>query len=205
MHILLASASPRRRELLANVGVRVDVLALDIDESAPLDAGPLAWVQAIARQKADAVPPLDDHPGPRYALTADTAVWLPQQAPLAKPTDDADARRMLRSLSGRAHTVGTAFCWVDRAEDRVLHEEAVCADVHMVAFSDDDIDAYVATDEPWDKAGAYGIQGKAGLFVERIDGDYFAIVGLPVQRVIASARALGVCDALPFGRREESA
>lgn len=192
MHVLLASASPRRRQLLTNVGVKCDVLSLDVDERVPDQEDPSSWVLAVAEKKARAVPEAAAHPGPRFALTADTAVWLPGRRPLGKPDDASDARRMLRDLSGREHLVGTAFCWVDRATGTIAHGETVCSEVHMATWSSEDIDAYLATDEPWDKAGAYAIQGRAGAFVHRIVGDYFSIVGLPLHRVMATARALGI-------------
>jgi len=172
---VLASASPRRREILANAGFVFEVRPADVDET-PLDGeDPEEHVRRLARRKAEAVAL---GPG-EVVLAADTIVTV-DGAILGKPAGAAEARRMLEQLSGRGHEVLTGICLrhgggaiVDAARTRVWFLE----------LSREEIDAYVASGEPLDKAGAYGIQGLASKFVRRIEGCYFNVVGLPVALV----------------------
>jgi septum formation protein len=167
--LILASASPRRRQLLAQIGVAFEVDVADVDEGDDPRANALAKARAVAARHRgeDAV-----------VLGADTEVVLDGDV-LGKPADDADAREMLRRLSGRTHAVVTAYALVDCTTDDEL-VRSVETGVTFRPLTGDEIDAYVATGEPLDKAGAYGIQGRGAVLVDRIDGDYFTVVGLPL-------------------------
>ncbi len=175
--LILASASPRRRDLLAAAGVSCLVDAADVDESVRTGEAPAAYAERLARDKAHVV--ASRHPG-QCVLGADTVVVVDDEI-LGKPVDAADARRMLRLLSGRTHEVLTA---VAVARDGfVLSHVEKCA-VEMRDISPDELWQYVETGEPMDKAGAYAIQGGAGPFVTRFSGDFDTIVGLPVKVVM---------------------
>lgn len=173
--LVLASSSPRRRELLSLLGIAFEVQAADVDESRHPDEAPTVYAARLAREKALAVKRL--RPGDAV-LGADTIVVVDGSV-LGKPADRDDARRMLRLLSGRSHEVITAVC-VAAAERR---EHAETTSVLMSVIPDDELQAYVASGEPVDKAGAYAIQGGAAKWVYRIEGDYFNVVGLPVWAV----------------------
>jgi septum formation protein len=181
MHLVLASASPRRQELLRTARIPFTARPADVDEQ-PLPAeGPEAYVQRLAEAKAKAA----WQPG-EVVLGADTVVTFDGQL-LAKPTDAADARRMLRLLSGKRHQVMTGVCLYDGATCRAAVETT---EVEFLDLTDEEIEAYVATGEPFDKAGAYGIQGAASKFVSRINGCYFNVVGLPLARVYSFIRSI---------------
>jgi len=172
--LILASGSPRRRELLERMGYAFDVCAPEVDERVP---GPPDQVVAIlARRKAMAAA---EGISKGVVLAADTLVAVDGEA-LGKPADEADARAMLRRLSGREHEVFTGVCVLDAATGRKsVHVERT--GVVFRALTDGEIDAYVATGEPMDKAGAYGIQGGAAAFVESFRGSYENVMGLPVE------------------------
>ena len=178
MAIVLASQSPRRQELLQRIGVEdFKTLSLDIDESYPEGLSPEDTVRYIAKKKCDAAAALcapDD-----LIITADTMVFLDNDR-LGKPHDEEDALRMLRALSGRGHTVCTGVS-VRCGETSELF--AVSTRVFFRPATDDEIRAYIKTGEPMDKAGAYGVQSRGALFVERIDGDFFNVMGLPVEQL----------------------
>ena len=176
MAIILASQSPRRQELLARIGVEdFKTLSLDIDESYPEGLSPEDTVRYIAKKKCAA--PLV---GPEDILiTADTMVFLDNDR-LGKPHDEDDAFRMLRELVGRAHTVCTGVSVRRGAQEERF---AVSTRVFFRPATDDEIRAYIKTGEPMDKAGAYGVQSRGALFVERIDGDFFNVMGLPVEQL----------------------
>ena len=172
---MLGSKSPRRAELLAAAGIEFTVRVADIDET-PREFEPARdYVLRVAKEKADAVEAKPDE----IILTADTTVVLAGQI-LGKPEDAVDAVRMLRSLAGKRHEVMTGVCL--RHGDRVVTELATTA-VWFNSMTQGEIDDYVASGEPMDKAGAYGIQGLASKFIERIDGSYSNVVGLPVALV----------------------
>jgi septum formation protein len=184
--LVLASASPRRQELLRNAGIPFVVQPTDIPEIPQPGEAPRAFAERMAREKALAVFRLrpDD-----LILGADTIVIVDAQI-LGKPRDDADAARMLRLLSGRQHQVLTAVCLVGQLRTGNRKLETGFEDlrsettlVTMNALSDEDILSYISTGEPMDKAGAYAIQGRASRWVSRIEGDYFNVVGLPVSLV----------------------
>lgn len=182
--LLLASASPRRRELLSLTGLPFTVDAPDVDETCELP--PREAVLEISRRKALAAARL--HPG-HVILAADTLVSVDEQA-LGKPRDAEEAFRMLRSLSGRWHQVYTGVSVVDAQGH--LRSETDVTDVHFEPMSDEVIRRYIATGEPMDKAGAYGIQGLGSLFVEKIDGDFYNVMGLPVERLGRTLARFGV-------------
>ncbi|HIQ62830.1 MAG: Maf family protein [Christensenellales bacterium] len=168
--IWLASGSPRRRELLERMGVSFAVEAANVDETA--EGGPRETVLAVSRRKAEAV--AARHPG-ETVLAADTVVFC--GGILGKPRSEAEARDMLKRLSGNWHEVYTGVCVVRDGQTDVRVE---VTRVHFVSLSQADIEAYVATGEPMDKAGAYGIQGRAGVFIDRIEGCPHNVMGLPL-------------------------
>lgn len=184
--LILASTSPRRRELLGLLGLPFEVVAPAFDEEAvsPEALSPPDYVTTLARGKALEV--AGRAGGDALVVGADTTVTLDGQY-LNKPADAEDAHRMLRILSGRAHQVYTGLCLVSVqggvAQTPVLDHAAT--DVTFDVLSEDVIAAYIATGEPLDKAGAYGIQGKALSFIPSIHGDYFNVVGLPLNRLVA--------------------
>ncbi len=186
--LLLASSSPRRAELLARSGYAFDVVPADVDETPPPGAAPEAAALEIARRKAEAV----SRPG--VVLAADTIVVL-EGGILGKPKDDDDARRMLHALSGRRHEVITAFC-VRNGEREIAR--AVTTDVEFRVVPADEIDAYIATGEPRDKAGAYAIQGAGAFLVRSIEGSWTNVVGLPLVETIEALAEIS--DLRPFGK-----
>lgn len=180
--IILSSNSPRRRELLAGLDIPFEVKVLEgIDESYPDDLPVEVIPQYIAKEKADAYLVAEDE----IVLTADTVVVLGNEI-LGKPTDDADARRMLRALSGKTHRVITGVCLTSMEQQRLF---AVVSEVTFKSLSDDEIDYYVTHYHPLDKAGAYGIQEWIGYVgVTSLKGSYFNVMGLPVQRIYEELR-----------------
>ena len=183
--IVLGSASPRRRELLSLIAVPHDVIPADIDEAEHAGEAPAAYVERLAREKATAVARAAPD---ALVIGADTTVVI-DGAILGKPADTADAARMLGMLAGRSHAVYTSVA--------VCHDGRLESDIEVVAVSmrplgADEIEAYIATGEPMDKAGAYGIQGYGATIVDRIDGDYFAVMGLPLVRLVRLMQRLGV-------------
>jgi septum formation protein len=208
--LVLASASPRRQELLRNAGISFAVQPADIDETPRAGEAPREYAERLAREKALAVWRLRPQD---VVLGADTIVVV-DEAILGKPADAADAARMLRLLSGRTHRVVTGVCVVEavgdgplpdangalhvdsrrtayeilRTENRELRTGSETTLVTMNELSDEEIRDYVATGEPMDKAGAYAIQGVASRWIPRIEGDYANVVGLPVALVYAMLR-----------------
>jgi septum formation protein len=176
--IVLASGSPRRGEILTNAGIPfLREVPSNIDETPKPGEPPQDYVVRLAREKAEAVEAISD----RIVLGADTTVVIDGQI-VGKPSSPDDAARMLRLLSGRSHEVITGICL---RSARVRVTDAAITRVWFTALSDSDIESYVDSGEPMDKAGAYGIQGLASKFVERIDGCYFNVMGLPVALVYA--------------------
>jgi septum formation protein len=185
--LVLASASPRRQELLRNAGIAFTVQPADVDETPLPGEPPRECAERLARDKALAVWRLRPQD---VVLGADTIVVV-DEAILGKPIDAADAARMLRQLSGRVHRVITGVCVVEAAgtgENRELRTASETTLVTMNQLSDDEIRDYVATGEPMDKAGAYAIQGMASRWIPRIEGDYSNVVGLPVALVYRMLR-----------------
>jgi len=177
MKLLLASNSPRRRELLRNAGFDFEVIPSGIDEGAPSPKErPAEYARRVASNKALRV--AASAPNGSVVLGADTIVVIDSLV-LGKPSDPADAARMLRLLSGQTHEVITAIC-LARAPDQVVAMDHASTSVTFRDLTEEEIRAYVASNEPFDKAGAYAIQGLASKFVVRISGCYFNVVGLPV-------------------------
>lgn len=197
--IYLASQSPRRRELLAQIGVGHEVLRVDVDESRRGAEAAPDYVQRLAREKAEAGRQLVAANGlvPLPVLGADTAVVIDGRI-LGKPADAADARAILRLLSGRAHEVLTGIALCDANAVQVALSRTI---VRFRALSEADIERYWASGEPADKAGAYGIQGLAAMFVEGIEGSYSGVVGLPLFETALLLRRHALLDAgEPTGR-----
>ncbi len=181
--LVLASRSPRRRELLAGLGIALEIRPADTDEAVLPGERPRDDVARVAREKARAVPG-------EVILAADTAVVLGDVI-LGKPRDAADAARMLRALSGTVHEVLTAVC-VRRSSPPAAEREAlVSTAVRFRALSAREIDWYVATGEPLDKAGAYALQGAGGVLVEAVSGSVSGVVGLPLVESVALLAAAG--------------
>jgi septum formation protein len=197
MRLILASASPRRRELLEQAGYEFEVRPAHVNEDLRPGEDPIAYVIRLAREKAEAVLRLagagpQTESGDLVVLGADTTVTLDNHI-LAKPEDEADARRMLALLSGRTHRVITGVAVATGSDPEIRCQ--VAAEVTAVRFltlSAEEIAAYVATGEPMDKAGAYAIQGRAAKWIPRIEGDYFNVVGLPLALVASMLEVLGV-------------
>lgn len=185
--MILASQSPRRRELLADAGFELTVVPADIDETRLPEEKPVDLVLRLAEQKAEAVRAAqEDFSSDELLVAADTIVWMGDEA-LGKPTDAPDATAMLRELSGRTHHVSTGVCALrlspeGRAIARTSFVETT--DVTFWELTEAEIAAYVDTGEPQDKAGAYGIQGAGRLLVKSIEGDYSNVVGLPIARLV---------------------
>jgi nucleoside triphosphate pyrophosphatase len=184
--LVLASSSPRRAELLGAAGIPFVVRAANVDETRRQDEPPVAYVGRLSRDKALAVRNEDDPS--ELILGADTTVVIADEV-AGKPVDDEDAVRMLRGLSGVWHEVLTAVTLLCGEDSRVAVE---VTRVKFAPLTDKEIRRYVASGEPRDKAGAYAIQGYAALFIERIEGSYSNVVGLPVRTVYELARELGV-------------
>jgi len=224
--LYLASQSPRRRQLLCQLGVRFKVLRLEDVEAEPElpgdgPAGGVVPSARLRRHRRSSAVPASGRPTPRQfavrlaerkarsvehrvergiILGVDTIVVVGRRI-LGKPEDPADARRMLKLLSGRTHQVISGICLLERPSGRCR----LASEVSRVRFrrlAPQEIESYVATREPYDKAGAYAIQGQAGFFVERIEGDYFNIVGLPVARLLKLLEKSGIVR--PSGARRMS-
>jgi septum formation protein len=197
--VILASASPRRRELLMMAGIDFRVEAADIDESVQPGEAPATYVQRLAVEKAQAVwaryKSGDDSGDPITVLGADTTVVCDGEL-LGKPVDQADARRMLRALAGRTHQVLTGVAAITR---KATVSEVEITQVFFDLIGEEELVRYLASGEPMDKAGAYGIQGYAARWIPRIEGCYFNVVGLPLARTMAvMARAQeGPSDVVP--------
>jgi septum formation protein len=184
---ILASASPRRRELLASIGLEFDVVPSHIPEVRDDRESPEEYVGRLSREKAERI--ASEHPS-RWVIAADTTVLLGDQL-LEKPVDDADARRMLATIAGRTHTVytGVTLRNVERSwcETRLSESE-----VRMLPLSESDIAWYVKTGEPADKAGAYAVQGIGAMFIDSIHGSYTNVVGLPLATLFQMLRKAGL-------------
>ena len=198
MRLILASSSPRRQELLAQLGLRFEIVKPEIDESRRGGEGLIEYAERLSREKAEAVVDALDS-SPTLVISADTIVILAADTIgidqdgelLGKPADAEDARRMLRRLRNRAHQVITAFTvFLNARPARVItrHAETV---VHMRDYSDAEIDAYIASGDPFDKAGGYAIQNEAFHPVARIEGSYSNVVGLPLDELQAALHEVG--------------
>lgn len=177
--LILASTSPRRKYLLEQAGLRFRVVPSPFDESRVPPDAPSRYVRLLAEAKAGAVAA---HNPDAWVIGADTIVAAGNRL-LGKPASTEEAREMLVRLSGKTHQVYTGFC-IQRRQDNITHVDAVCTDVTFKALSAPEIDWYIRSGEPFDKAGAYAIQGIGTFLVRRINGSYSNVVGLPVCEVV---------------------
>ena len=176
-HIILASASPRRKEILELADLKFDVMPSDAQEITTKTA-PNEVVMELASIKAKDIYKKSEKQS--MIVGADTVVAYQGQI-LGKPTDEADAKRMLTMLSGQTHEVYTGVCIIEDGKTKTFYEETK---VTFYEISDEQIDRYIKTGEPMDKAGSYGIQGKAAVFIKGIEGDYYNVVGFPIARFL---------------------
>jgi nucleoside triphosphate pyrophosphatase len=187
MKLILASASPRRAQILRDAGISFSVLSSAVDETPYAGETPHQMVQRLANAKAELVSARAV--GPAILIAADTVVVVDGQV-LGKPRSTDDARRMLQLFSGRTHSVVTGVSLIRLPEmDRRQFVETTL--VTFTTLSRDEISRYLATEEPFDKAGAYAIQGYAGRYIPRIEGCYFNVVGLPLARLVSTLQELG--------------
>jgi septum formation protein len=193
--LILASASPRRRELLAGLGLRFEILTSDVEERLEAGESVEAYVERLARSKAAAIAACNPE---AWVIAADTVVWLDGHV-LEKPDGRADAIRMLETIAGREHVVytGTALQNQARGWSRAM---VTSTRVRMVPIPRDEIEWYVDTGEPMDKAGAYAVQGIGAMFIESIDGNYTNVVGLPLAPLLRMMREAGIDPAHYRGR-----
>ena len=176
-HIILASASPRRKEILELADLKFDVMPSDAQEITTKTA-PNEVVMELASIKAKDIYKKSEKQS--MVVGADTVVAYQEQI-LGKPADEADAKRMLTMLSGQTHEVYTGVCVIEDGKTKTFYEETK---VTFYEISDEQIDHYIKTGEPMDKAGSYGIQGKAAVFIKGIEGDYYNVVGFPIARFL---------------------
>jgi septum formation protein len=175
--LILASTSPRRRELLTQAGFTFDILPADIDETQLPNEDPVAYVQRLALQKAQAIHALHPHD---IVIGADTTVVLDGQT-LGKPADTADAERILMSLSGKVHQVHTGVAVIT---NDTMQQHVETTSVFFSTIPEVDLKHYLSTGDSLDKAGAYGIQGYAARWITRIEGDFFNVMGLPIAATV---------------------
>jgi septum formation protein len=185
--VVLASASPRRRGYLRQFGIEFDVVVAEIIETPLANEPPLQYVARMAKVKNDTV--LKSNPD-RCIISADTIVFLDNTI-LGKPKSDTEAVQTLMLLSGRVHSVATAFC-ISWRKLQLLHEETVVTQVEFSSFTEATARAYVKTGEPLDKAGSYGIQGRGGGLVKNLLGSYSNVVGLPLNEMITVLSKYGI-------------
>lgn len=185
LRVVLASASPRRLQLLRAAGVEVEVRPADVDEAQQAGESARDMVIRLARAKAATVSAMP-HGATETVVAADTTVVVDGRV-LAKPASADEARAMLAELAGRAHDVLTGWCVRHGAQER---SAVVATEVRFRPLTPDEIEAYIATGEPFDKAGGYGIQGAGGALVDTVSGSYPNVVGLPVREVLAAIREL---------------
>jgi septum formation protein len=194
--IVLASASPRRRRMFDDLGLPFEVIPADIDEEMKPDESPQAFVRRAAGEKGRAVANRLRAEGPnRWIVSADTVVVLGEKV-LCKPTDSADARRMLSQLSGQTHTVVTGWAVGQVDGDWMIEHHETKVTFHQL--TQQQIENYAATGEGMDKAGAYAIQGIGTFLVDRIEGSYFNVVGLPISHVVRALIEVGALPTYPM-------
>lgn len=179
MNIILASASPRRRELMRLISDSFTAVSIDADETLPANIAPLKASEYLAKIKASAAAELYPE---SVVIGCDTTVICDNRI-LGKPKDKSECREFMNMLSGRTHQVATGCCIIGKNSIAKASLFTVVTDVTFRKLSDNEISAYISTDEPYDKAGGYGIQGKGSLLIEKINGDYFNVVGLPVSQL----------------------
>ncbi|PGZ17191.1 Maf family protein [Bacillus cereus] len=175
--LILASGSPRRKELLELADVSFEIVVSEIEEKIGAYSSPADIVMSLALQKASAVAENHDE---CVVLGADTIVTYESRI-LGKPTDEKEAKEMLQLLSGKTHEVYTGVALISKEKTVTFYERT---EVTFWELTEEEIDAYIASKEPLDKAGSYGIQGKGSIFVQHIQGDYYSVVGLPIARLV---------------------
>ena len=185
--LILASSSPRRRELLASIGFEFDVIPSNVPEVKGRDETPEEYVARLSREKAKAV--AVSHRD-RWIVAADTTVVLDDHL-LEKPADEADAKRMLRTIAGHTHVVHTGVT-LQRVDPHYGATHVCSSEVRILPLTDADIDWYVKTGEPLDKAGAYAVQGIGGMFIDSVHGSYPNVVGLPLALLFQMLRKAGI-------------
>ena len=202
--LILASGSPRRLQLCRRIGFEPLLYISSVEEQRASDEDPVSYARRLAAEKAaDVAAKLVDEPTlPGWILSADTIV-VHEHDVLEKPADPAEARSMLHRLSGEKHVVITAFCWLWRApaggeakRKKVVRD--VRASVWLRELDDEMIDRYVASGEPMDKAGSYGIQDVGSVLVRRVEGSFYCVVGLPVCEVVETLQELSGLESYPF-------
>ncbi len=190
--LVLGSGSPRRREMMAMIGVPFVVCAAAADETVRDGEAPGTYLDRVTRAKLDAVRATELPATAAAVLVADTIVVLPGGAVLGKPGDEREARSMIARLAGLTHHVSTRFALSEVGPGApIAHAQTVTTRVTFRAVADDEARAYAATGEGRDKAGGYAVQGRAAAFIERIDGSYTGVVGLPLCEVVVAIRGLG--------------
>ncbi len=185
--LILASASPRRKELLANLGLNIKIKVSQVDETMEEDIPPAQQVEKLAERKAAAVA---SETAEGLVIGADTLVVLAGK-PLGKPANRQEAVQMINELQGKSHEVLTGLAVIDAATGQSVVTHQTTA-VHFKPMTREQVERYVSTGEPYDKAGAYAVQGKASIFIESIQGCYFNVVGLPVSKLADALRVFGV-------------
>lgn len=199
--LLLGSGSPRRREILSTLGFPLIVASVDVDEARGASEGASQYVERVVADKLAALATRPEIAGAGALLVADTIVLLEGEV-LGKPRDEADARAMLKKLSGRTHEVWTRFAVAAPDKPaRAIEATTVVTRVVFRALADAEIDAYAATGEGADKAGAYAVQGIGSFLVREIEGSYANVVGLPACEVVLALRTAGLLGRFPFARR----
>ena len=187
MRIILASASPRRRELLSQLGIAFEVIVPSVDETHLQDEHPPEFYARLSREKALSI--AQDHPD-CLVIAADTVVVIEEKI-LGKPQDEDQARAYLRMLRSRVHEVYTGYCLAYVSQDRIT-TKVVRTTVHFRDMSEEEILWYVATGEPMDKAGAYALQGHGAAFVDRIDGSHTNVIGLPLSDLFSDLKTFDI-------------
>lgn len=191
--IILASSSPRRKELLKKAGLKFKIVPSSFNEEIKQNLTPVKLVKSLSLQKAKNVAKKEKN---AIIIAADTIVLFNNQI-IGKPKNKTHARQILQKLSGKAHLVITAFTIINSVDNKTV-TRAVKTTVYMKKMTDKEIDDYINTKEPLDKAGGYGIQGLGGKFIAKIKGDYFNVVGLPLPALIKSLKEFGVKSCLFF-------
>jgi septum formation protein len=191
LKLILASASPRRAEILRNAGIRFEICSTDVDESRLDNESPSDYVRRLALAKAVSAAGKNPNLGADVLIIGADTVVVVDEAILGKPESSDDVKRMLRSISGRVHEVHTGLALLQNSgmQQRVVEE---ITRVHFAYLSDQEIADYLASGEPFDKAGAYAIQGLGGRYVSRIEGCYFNVMGLPLARLWTLLREFGL-------------
>lgn len=188
--IILASVSPRRQEILTQAGIRFETVPSNVDENLCDKASPYELTKELSHRKAWHV--AQTAQAPAVIIAADTVVTINGEI-IGKPSDESDAFIILKKLLGKKHSVYTGVTLIKKTESELLTRSFVDnAEVYMRAARDCDIESYIKTGEPMDKAGAYAIQGRGCVFVEKIEGDFYTVMGLPISRVYLELEAMGV-------------